>query len=64
LKPSGLVPVGETITYWVLRLADWVVLPKWLAAVTASAPICSPVACDGAPDDSSTQTPTSAPPIG
>ena len=33
LKPSGWVPVGERMTYWALRLAAAVVLPKWRGGV-------------------------------
>src|SRR5438067_2434084 len=38
LKPSGVVPCGERMTYCELRFADAVVLPKWFAALTASSP--------------------------
>jgi hypothetical protein len=43
-QPSGLVPVGDTITYWVSRLAAWVVLPNWAAAASAAAASWWPVA--------------------
>src|SRR5690348_17216057 len=47
LKPSGLVPCAERITYWALRLAAAVVLPKWAAAATATSPSWCPVAALG-----------------
>ena len=62
--PSGLVPVGEMMTYCASRLAAAVVLPKWAAALTASTPSWCPVAEPGDAALSSTQTPASAPPVG
>jgi hypothetical protein len=35
-KLSGWVPDADKMTYWALRLAAALVLPKWLAALTAS----------------------------
>src|SRR5579859_5430971 len=64
LKPSGLVPVGDRITYWAWRLEAAVVLPKCEAAAMASVPSCRPVATPGDAARSSTQTPASAPPAG
>src|SRR5437763_8502190 len=64
LKSSGWVPVGETTTYWALRLSCGVLLPKWLAAVTASLLICVAVAVPGVADPLSYHVPASAPPYG
>src|SRR5689334_17432766 len=64
LKPSGLVPCGDTITYWALRFEAAVVLPKWAAAATAISPSWCPVADLGEAARVSTQTPARAPPVG
>src|SRR5260370_38711514 len=52
------------IAYCASRLDACVSLPKWCAALIASAPSWLPVALSGAAADSSTQTPASAPPAG
>ena len=52
------------MSYCALRFSAAVVLPKWLAARTASLPICSPLAALGSADALSYQTPASAPPVG
>src|SRR5438034_4118798 len=63
-KPSGRTLCAERITYWELRLLAAVVLPKWLAAVTAVCPSCSAVGADGEADPVSAHTPARAPPVG
>src|SRR5258706_13668068 len=57
LKPSGVVPCGETTTYCALRFAAPVVLPKCEAAFTASTPIWWPLAELGAAAEVSAQIP-------
>src|SRR4051794_30013247 len=64
LNPSGWVPVGDAMTYCALRLLADVVLPKWPAALTASAASWWPVAWLGDVVDVSSQMPAYAPPVG
>src|SRR5215471_5899679 len=64
LNPSGVVPVGDMMTYWTKRLDAGVVLPKCAAALTASAAIWCPVAAVGAGAELSYQIPASTPPWG
>src|SRR6266700_3230903 len=48
LNPSGWVPAGDRMTYCAFLFDAAVVLPKWAAAATASAPSRCPVARLGA----------------
>ena len=64
LKPSGWVPLGDTTMYCALRFDAAVVLPKWVAAETATVPIWCPLAWLGAADPVLAQTPASVPPVG
>jgi hypothetical protein len=63
LNPSGLVPCGDTMTYWALRFAAAVVLPKCVAAAASACwPSWCPVAWVGDAEPVSAQTPASVPP--
>ena len=64
LKPSGCVPVGETMTYWADRFWVAVVLPKCPAAATASAANVCPVVWLIEATELSYHTPARAPPVG
>src|SRR5215470_2803071 len=64
LKLPGCVPGGDAMTYCAYWLSADVVLPKCPAALTASSPICWPVAWLGAATVLSYQTPASSAPAG
>src|SRR5580693_4304051 len=50
--------------YWSLALDAWVVLPKWLAAFSASVANCAGEATSGAAAVVSSHAPANAPPVG
>src|SRR5579863_6134584 len=54
-NPVALFPCAVAITYCTLALLEAVVLPKWLAAFTASAASCDCVGCVGAAEALSAQ---------
>ena len=60
-KPLELFPVAVAITYCTLALLEALLLPKYCAALTASAAICDWRGLDGAALALSFQTPAKMP---
>jgi hypothetical protein len=56
-KPDELLPVAVAITYCVELFEPDAVLPKWAAALTASAASCDWVGCEGAAEELSDHEP-------